>query len=240
MGGSAVLIWGAADPDRLAQRGFFARLLRRREPKEVELFGGRRLTELPADRVQALVPELKSYVRRQVGSPWAATQSMLDYLDIAFEVLVRGQREGDSPRQWYVQLDFGGCGGMAEISSAVAAHWARRWYADEHERIAAILQPSGFVPSRSAGAADELTFLPVGELGYAAFQSEGYSEDDDSPARHFELDSAAIEGNEENAEALLRALEESWVELMSDGRCHCQLCDPGLDLGLLQGLPLGK
>lgn len=235
MGGSAFLIWGTADIERFAKGGFFARFFGGGVPRETSIGANRYLTELPARSVQALVPEFKSYIRRKVGSPWPATKSILEYLDIAFRVYARGEREHDGPTRWYVQLSFGGCAGMAEISSEVAAHWAARWHAEERERIASILTPAGFSPSHHNDAHDDLTFLPVGEAGYAAFKKEGYSEGD-VPPTHFDLDMAAVEGNEENAEALLRSLEASWVEFMSDGRCHCQFCDPRFEDGRLEEL----
>jgi hypothetical protein len=238
MGGSAVLIRGTADVERLGRRGLLASLLGRGAPREMDLGKNRTLIELPSRNVRALIPAFKSYVRRAADSPWSATTSILSYIDIAFRVYVRGERDGDSPPAWYVQLSFGGCAGMAETSSEVAEHWATKWCADELEQIAALLAPNGFVPSRVDGTTEGPTFLSLGDLGYASFQKNGYSVDADTPATYFEIDAAAVEGNEESAENLLRVLERDWVRYMADGRCHCQLCDPGFDHAILADLPL--
>jgi hypothetical protein len=238
MGGTAVLIRGTADVERLGRRGVLGSLFGGGGPSEVDLGGNRKLVELPSRNVRALVPAFKSYVRRTAGSPWSATTSILNYLDIAFNLYVRGERDGASPPAWYVQLSFGGCAGMAETSSEVAAHWATKWCLDELEQIAALVKPGGFVPSRVDGATDGPTFLPVGDLGYASFQRNGYSGDAETPATHFAIDAASIEGNEESAEDLLRVLERGWVRYMAGGRCHCQLCDPGFDHAVLADLPL--
>lgn len=238
MGGNALLVWGTADVERLARRGALARLFGHGAPREVDIGSGRTLVELSPRGVRALAPAFKSYVRRTASPPWAATSSVVSYLDIAFELFVRGERQGATAPAWYVQLSFGGCAGMAETSSEVAAHWANKWWADERELIAGLLAPRGFTPTHVTGTGGELTFLPLGDLGYASFRKEGYRFDAETPPTHFEIDASVAEGNEEGAERLSRILEKDWAPYMADGRCHCQLCDPGFDHAILSDLPL--
>jgi hypothetical protein len=240
MGGTAVLIRGSADVERLARRGILDRLFGRGRPSEVDLGGNRKLIDLPSRSARPLVPAFTSYIRRAASPPWPATSSILSYLDIALEVYVQGERNGAAPPVWYVGLRFGGCAGMAETSSEVAAHWAARWCADERDRIASLLTPVGFTPSGVVDAGDDLTFLPLGDLGYASFKKDGYAIGGDTPVTHFEIDAAVTEVNEGGAEDLMRILEGDWVRYMADGRCHCQLCDPGFDHAILNELPLDQ
>jgi hypothetical protein len=227
-----------ADVERLARRGPLDRLFGRGGLRETDLGRGRRLIELSPRSARPLVPAFKSYVRRAVGTAWPSTTSILGYLDIAFELFIRGEREGEYPAEWYVQLSFGGCAGLAETSSEVAAHWASKWWAAERETIASLLVPRGFTPTRVTKTGDELTFLPVNDLGYVSFLKDGYAVDAETPPTHFELDASVDEIDEEGANELRRALERDWVGYMADGRCHCQLCDPAFDQAILANLPL--
>jgi hypothetical protein len=229
MGGSAVLIKGVADVERLQTRGLLARWLGRKNSREFQLGRDRRLVDLPSKNVSALGPEFKAYLRRKLPTPWPSSKAMLSYLDIALKVFVRGETHGDSAREWYIQLSFGGCAGMAQTSSEVAAHWAALWYAEESDHIARTLQGKGFTPTLLDGTGEELTFLPLGPYGYVSFLKAGYSLDPDEPTTHFELDAAVTDRNDDEAQPLLAALESGWVAFMSDSRCHCQLCDPGFD-----------
>ena len=238
MGGTAILLRGTPDADRLARRGLLARIFRTGGLREAQLGPNRTLLELPSDNVKAVVPAFESYIRRKVGTPWPATKSVLDYLDFAISLYVRGEREGDATAEWYVQLTFSGCAGQAETSAELAAHWATRWWADERAEITRLLAAGGFSATHLDDPDDEVTFLPLGSLGYASFRKAGFWVDDEAPPTHFEIDTAVAEELDDDGEALVEALEGQWVSLMSDGRCHCQLCDPGFDHARLTSLPL--
>lgn len=231
---SGILIWGTVDPKLTGRRGFFARLSGRgQEPRVVDLGRDRRLIDLATDGVQPLVPEFKKYILRRIGQPWPATQAILKYLDIATTVNLRGESEGDAPPILYVQLTFRERAGMTTISSAVAAHWASGWFGEERERITSILGRGGFTPTRASEPEGELTFLPMGDLGYAAFRAAAQDDAEEDESGPFRLD-AAITEDDAQAEQLLRGLTEKWTSFMADGRCHCQFCDPGFDQARLR------
>ena len=172
--------------------------------------------EFPADAIALpLIGDFMTFVRKKLESKSAASQVVLEYMDLARpEIYLRGERgPGETKENWYVQVSFRGCAGMAETSAHVAAHWACLWYAAERARIrASILSPIGFAASEDAGSCAEDAFVPTREHGYAEF-TDGM----------FEVDASFLESMDD-PEALLKQLQERYGPEFADGKCHCDLC----------------
>jgi hypothetical protein len=231
MGGSAILIHGDIDARRLVRPpGFLARLLGR--PGVPQALGAE-FIELPGEDLKVLAGAFADYLRARMPVPTPSTRPVFDYLrDVGTKVDLRGEKRG-SGYDWYVQLYFSGCAGMAEISAEVAAHWAMRWYADEGGRIEAdILGPRGFTAATVELAADPAVFLPVGSGGYAHYPVEPERPDD---RRGFSIDGAATEWDEAEARRVQAWLEAHGAALVRQAGCHCQLCAPGFDAGSIPG-----
>lgn len=247
MGGSALLIYGTVSDEllqpRTAPRSMLGRLFgwsATSTPQWRPLGRQRRMMELPADGVKALAREFLAHVTARFAPPWTATASVIDYLALdVTTVYLRGDQEGESTPEWYVQLAFSGCAGTAEVSSELATHWAERWYEAERDHIAsAILRPNGFEPSgRVLSIAASTMFVPMGTAGYAAFSPAGREVDDDAAlveSRYFDIDAAALETLDEDAlPNAMRQLDEQLPPLLPDRGCCCQWCSPTLDVDAL-------
>jgi acyl carrier protein len=162
------------------------------------------MMDLPANDLKALGREFHSFVAARFQPPWKATASVLEYfaLDV-ITVYLRGDQEGEAPPEWYVQLTFSGCAGMADVSSELATHWAERWYEADSERIAnTLLRPHGFEPSgRTLGVGSGTLFVPIGAGGYATFSPTPREVDDDAEraeSRYFEVDESVLETLDES------------------------------------------
>lgn len=232
MGGTAILIHGDIHPRRLEQpRGFISRLLGRPETRK-ELPEG--FVDLPSKDLRILADDFAAFLKARLPKPTASTQVVLDYLDTAKpNVYLRGDQDAQETRTWYVQLGFSGCAGMAEASAQVAAHWAMLWYAGERPRIdSQLLSPAGFTAASVELIAEPAAFLPVGSGGYASYPV--------SPAQpetggEFEIDAAAAESDEAEAERVQGWLASNGVAMVRQNGCHCQLCAPGFDPARIPG-----
>jgi len=232
MGGTAILIYGDIDPRRLEQpRGFFSRLLGRPEVRR-ELPEG--LVDLPSKDLKVLADDFAAFLEARLPNPSTSSQAVLDYLDIAkASVYLRGEKDVEGGRTWYVQLSFGSCAGMAEISAEVAAHWAMLWYASERQRInSELLQPAGFIAATFELIAEPAAFLPVGSGGYANYQ---FGPDYPESRRYFSMDAAAEESYETESDRIHGWLESHGVAMVRNGGCHCQLCAPDFDPASIPG-----
>ena len=190
--------------------------------------------DLPGEAFQPFYDAFNEWVHERLGEPWPASRVVLDYLDGPYtEISVRGIRGAQQPEtdaEWYLQLLFSGCAGQAEVSSRVAAHWAKQWYAAEGQEVAeSFLKPNGFIVEGVAPdfADEQLAFYPLGECGYALYQenpSPWFDDDGKEYELHFEVDDAALETCSDVSDAL-RRLETDHAGKMADGSCHCQLCE---------------
>jgi hypothetical protein len=232
MGGTAILIHGDIEPKRHEQpRGFLSRLFGRREERK-ELPG--EMIELPSKDLKVLAEDFALFLKARMPNPSASSRAVLDYLDVVgANVYLRGEKNPDGRGNWYVQLNFGSCAGMAEISAEVAAHWAMLWYASERQRIdSEVLQPAGFTAVSVELIAEPAAFLPVGSGGYASYQADSdYPEE----RRYFSMDAAAAESDETEADRIHCWLESHGAAMVRESGCHCQLCAPGFDPASIPG-----
>lgn len=241
MGGQAYLIWGTIDEERLkpvrAERSLLDRLLGRerfRSRSEVELPDGTKLIELPVGDLEQLTDGFAEFLERRISRPWPATESFFDYLaEDVLSINLRGEQGPDKTApDWYVQITFSGCAGMAEVSAALGSHWTEIWFKENTERISErYLEPFGFLSVEDQATTDNPPiFLPVGRLGYAQYNGEVEMDPECPGSRFFELDAAATEALElDGSIARLRELDEKFGPLISDGQCRCQLCAPEFD-----------
>ncbi|MCC7147111.1 MAG: hypothetical protein IT443_11755 [Phycisphaeraceae bacterium] len=194
--------------------------------------GNRVFVEVPPAELNRLPEEFLLFLNKRIGDPWPATRFVLDYLqDFPIVVYVRGERNAAAANtEWYVQLTFSGCAGMAEISAMAAWHWAHIWFTDNRVDLAERrLVPYGFTPfQEQAQEGNDVALLPTPDRGYALF-SPCIESDDAESARLFDIDAAFTEALPDNGEAYLADLRANHGALMSDGRCRCQICSPGFD-----------
>jgi len=206
--------------------------------------------ELPVDRrlQKALRASFARFLDEEIPEPWVATRILRkNYLrPISFAIYLRGQRDKpNQPYYHYVQLSFSGCAGMADTSSALAAHWAEVWCKKRTEFIETeLLRPYQLEPTENPALVlePEETFIPAGEYGYASFVPAKYrakqDADDERPVCFFMVDACWHEahyaglGDGANIDFefdVVNTLNREYAELMSDGRCRCQLCMPEFD-----------
>jgi hypothetical protein len=191
-----------------------------------ELPNGDRFFDVPPGALRdALVADLRTWLRARMPRPSAGTAVVLDYItQIEPNVYVRGlQKSGQPAPEFYVQVTFSGCAGQAETSARAAAHWTSFWYASEHARIAsAFFTPYGFTPAAlERGEEEEMRFLPAGQYGYLEYDVPG-PRDADQPA--FEVDVSVAEAYEHDP--VLERLDAAFAPYMSEARCRCQICEP--------------
>ena len=243
MGGSALMIYGTISErvlePRPAPRSFMDRLFGRPQsaPQWRSLGANRQLITVPVDGLDTLGSEFRDHVVARFEQPWAATKAIIDYLGIdVTTVYLRGDREGDQQPEWYVQLTFSGCAGMADTAAELCAHWAERWVREDRDRITTeILRPIGFEPNgRTVPTGDTMVFVPIGEAGYAIYRPEPddiEDELDDDTSRYFEVDASAYD-HLDQAEVVdaMRRLDEHVRPLIPSGGCCCQWCSPTLDV----------
>ena len=232
MGGTGLLIYGTVSPERLAPkplpRTVLDRLLGRTRhagPKVTPLGRGE-LTQVDATELAPLIERYRAYLARRLPEPHEATRQILEYLELDNipSLYVRGGGDPDSEVRWYVQLGFSGCAGMAEVSAAVACHWAAAWIRQEMTPVQReVLTPFGFEADLGQTIEDPDRFLPVATLGYLRYVLPQERALGDGL---FEIDHAVVE-SDEDAEARLAERSSGYDRLLADGRCRCQLCDPG-------------
>lgn len=189
-----------------------------------------RFATLDAEPLAVLGVMFREYLWERVpeAEEWDSTSSVFEYLAMdVVEVMLGGAQPDDVPRmEWTIEMLFNGCGGMAEVSSLLAAHWAEIWFQDQRKAIARdVLSPFGFSLSEEQAEFEWPPFVPVGGGSYAVYRPERMLEEGDSP---FELN-VALADSLEDTDRLLAALTAEYGERVQDGRCHCQLCMPGWD-----------
>jgi hypothetical protein len=230
MGGTGLLIYGTLSPERLAPRPLPRTLLdrmlgRTREtgPRVTPMWK-RELIDLDAGELVPLTARFRAYLARKLPEPTDATRQVLDYLELDNipSLYLRGKREAAEP-EWYTQLGFSGCGGMAEVSALVACHWAAAWVGEELPALEReIFAPFGFNPTAGQTFGWPDRFLPVAQFGYLRYVPRDERNDDGVA---LEADYAAMDGDEE-AEARLADVAGRHAGVLADGRCRCQLCAP--------------
>jgi len=237
VGGNAYMIFGSLDQRHLEQKPvkktIIDRLLGRQryvKPKESKM-GNTTMFEVPAKELDPLKKEFFTFLQKAMPTPWGATTGTLEYLGLdIMKIYMRGDRAaGSSDINWYLQLTFSGCAGLAQVSSDVAAHWAEIWYKAEKNKIQERLRQFGFYPEEhppDEGPAP--LFFPLPEGGYADYSSElqemYFNEHEYS--FHFSFDSAIEEAEPDQGLSILQRLETDYTSLMADGKCRCQLCSP--------------
>jgi hypothetical protein len=251
MGGTAFLIWGKLSEPRLkpipVERTFLDRIMGRQrfeKPNVTNLGDGRRIIDFPATKYQVLADDFREFLTNRISDPWPATQAFLNYLkDDVLSIYVRGEQNPElSAPDYYIQITFSGCAGMAEISAELGSHWAAIYYRETHERIKdRHLNHFGFVPDDARmGTVHKPQFLPLGRLGYAMYSGGDPAETDTEweGSRLFEMDASVTDTFFEQGDlSTLSDLDNRFGPLMKDGKCRCQLCMPGLDPSSLGELP---
>ena len=243
MGGSALLIYGRVAEELLKERprprSLADRLLGRRpvaKPEWMQVGKSQRMIDLPADAFAPIGKAFREHVATRFQPRWTATESVIGYLDLGItEVYLRGDREGDGEPEWYVQVSFSGCAGMAEVSSELAAHWADRWFRSEGDRITEnLLRPHGFEPNgRTQAIGSGEPFVPMGVAGYAIYHAEPREADPDLPmeSRYFDIDFSAVDTlSEDERGDVMQKLDAELPPLLPRGPCCCQWCAPELDV----------
>ena len=243
MGGSALLIFGNVNGQVLepkpAPRSITDRLFGRTRaviPEWIPLGANRKMITVPSPGLDTLGGEFRDHVATRFTEPWAATRSIIDYLRLDITtVYLRSDREDDKPPEWYVQLMFSGCAGMAQTASELCSHWAERWFREQRDRITTqILQPNGFEPNgRTEPGGVTSVFVPIGPAGYALYTETppADGELDHGDSRYFEVDASASDDLEEDETAdAMRTLDERVRPLIPSGQCCCQWCAPALDV----------
>ena len=250
MGGSALLIYGTPSPEllkpRAAPRSMLSRLFSKPSATEVKEHqlgsSGHALITVPCEPLAALADEFRAFVAQAFPKPWSATEYIKDYLADrrTITIYLRGDRAGDAPPTWYVQVSFSAAAGMCDTSAEVAAHWADIWYRQRGAELAARhLLPFGFTPDHADGPPQTAWFVPIGPLGYALF----YADDDPlaDEARHFELDHAVVETFEDNdLTTEWREMAEALKDVRTARRCLCQFCAPELDQARFESLAITR
>ena len=250
MGGSAVLIYGTPSPDlltpRAANRSFADRLLGRRPqsgPRETPIGGDRVLLEIPSGPLRPLADDFREFVAKAFDEPWPATAAVRDYLAMdVVSIHVRGERNASEAPNWYVQVTFSACAGMADTSAEVAAHWAEIWYQRAGDALASrYFLPFGFTPERTETTGPPKLFLPIGRIGYALFQRADAEAASDPEVRNFQLDWAVLETLEDvDLTRDWQELDEALSDVRAAGVCLCQFCAPALDLSRFDRLSMAK
>ncbi len=248
MGGTAFLIWGAIEESILKQesqkQSLFDRILRRNPGpslQRMEMGPGHIFYDLPSPELNKLKGDFLDFLNNIAPSLWKPTNYVRDYIkQNAFETYLRGeQNPPESEIEWYIQISFPDCAGLAAVSAEVGAHWADIWFSRNKERISQeYLIPFGFTPSSYQKPFNQFPmFLPLGKLGYGLYMGDepiDLEEDSNRPTR-FELDEGLIEELEiRRTLPDLKALELDLSEHMTDGKCKCQLCSPDFDQSLLE------
>lgn len=246
MGGTAFLIWGTVQESLLKQesrkQSLFDRILRRKPGpslQRMEMGPGHVFYDLPSPDFNKLKSDFLDFLNNAAPHPWTSSVYVLDYIkQNAFETYLRGEQNApESEIEWYIQISFPDCAGLAAVSAEVGAHWADIWFSRNKDRISQeYLIPFGFTPSRDQKPFNQNpVFLPLGRLGYGLYMGDepiDLEEDLNRPTR-FELDEGLIEELEIRRELPdLKSLELDLAEQMTDGKCKCQLCSPDFDQSL--------
>jgi hypothetical protein len=249
MGGSALLIYGTPSADLLtprpAPRSLVDRVRGRHPvsgPTETPMGQDRVLLEIACEPLRPLADEFRAFVNAAFEQPWAATQNVREYLGLdVISSYLRGDRIGQQPAEWYFQLTFSACAGMADSSADVAAHWADIWYRRSSSHLAdKYFLPFGFTPGRVDLTGHDNLFVPLGAGGYAEFRrGDEAGFDGPNQSRFFSLDASVLEPLEgEDLTAEWRELDDALRDVRAVGACRCQLCAPSLDLARFDSLAI--
>ncbi len=251
MGGSALLIHGTPSADLLTPRpvarSLTDRMLGRHPvsgPTETPIGRDRVMLEIPSGPLRPVADHFRAFVKRAFDTPWPSTTNALDYL--ALDVItpyLRGDRNGKEEPDWYFQLTFSACAGMADVSAEVGSHWAEIWYRTSADELAAnYFLPFGFTPDRLDATGPPKRFVPLDALGYALMRDDAETADSEpNGSRYFEIDYSAREtlGDVD--------LTDEWKELdealsgdRAAGKCLCQLCAPAQDVSRFGELSIVK
>jgi hypothetical protein len=213
-------IWGTVSEDRLAKT-----------PPTCRDDEDGSYASLGANELESLGLRYREYLWDEISEEdqWDSTASVMDYLamDVVSVSIGGFQPMGAPSHEWAIEILFNGCGGMSEVSSLLAAHWAQIWY---QKNRAAIdnndLIPFGFVPTEEQPQFDWLPFIPIGGGSYAAYEPDRRVDDDDSP---FQLNCSLAMSLDDDPSQLLADLAKHYGKLIEDGQCRCQLCMPNWD-----------
>jgi len=235
MGGSAYVIYGTVDESVLkpmpAQKTLFDRILGRQRfkgPKETS-HGNMKIIDLPLGRLDDLKYSFMKYLKNHLVPISEASKNVLEYLALdVMHIYFRGQKRAqDEATEWYIQLTFSGCAGMAETSASLAAHWVRLWYLKNRSELQKeIFSVSGFFPIETEDDDELEAFLPLPQGGYARYHEDPQEMyiNDEEVSFHFEIDDSFLEAHADGGVELLNQIESEYLSVMADGRCRCQLC----------------
>jgi len=186
------------------------------------------LITIPAHNLKlSVMKAFRGYLDKKILSPSEATECFLYYLDVAFEVYFRGEQESVGAEiDWYVQISFSSCAGLADTSADLGYHWVHMWLQSELNEVnESIFQPAGFIPNMKLECFDENPlFIPLCDwIGYAK-----YTRTDESPKEYpdVEIDGGHLEGLGEDGQEFLETLEKKCALIFADNQCRCQLCMP--------------
>jgi hypothetical protein len=176
---------------------------------------------------EQIVHAFQRFLALRICNPWHATKTFLEYLQSGTtRVYLRGEKSHEKDdTNWYVQLSFSGCGGMAETSAELAYHWAELWVQHDIQRINdTILQPEGFTAYRQLQRVDDpISFVPVGTPEYSVYAAVSLRSDEQ---KEFDVDASVLEIQEDLGDGFLAKIREQLSGMMADGNCRCQLCMP--------------
>ena len=251
MGGSAFLVHGSPSAEllaaRAAPRSLGDRVLGRHPvagPTETPIGRDHVMLEMSARPLRPLADHFRAFARSAFDQPWPSTKTVLDYL--AMDVVttyLRGDRTGAGASNWYFQLTFSACAGMADVSAEVAAHWAAIWYRRSADELASkYFLPFGFTPQSADSTGPATRFVPLGEMGYALIRDAPEAADPEAnESRYFEIDYSAREtfGDVDLAREW-RELDEALSDVRAAGACLCQFCAPAQDLSRFDRLSIVK
>ena len=211
MGGTATIIKGKV-ADHLLQ-----------STTEVELGGGRFMTEAPSKVFAHIPKEFKSFLYRAMPHPWQSTAWFFDYLSLpALSLFLRGERAArNEPVDWYIQLSFTGCAGVAGIAAELGNHWLGKWIESEGLKIQeTLLAPYGFESDLSQVEAAAGVFIPFEGLGYGQRISDAEVDPDWEGSKYFEFD-CVYDPDFIDAKIMkkLRLIDDNFRHLGAEGRC---------------------
>ena len=190
--------------------------------------------------------EFRQYIWDRIpeSEQWQSTSDFMEYLalDVVELQLLGFIANEETEADWSLDMFFSSCGGMAEVSAQLAAHWARIWLLNQASKIKESLAPFGFAPEtrctyiETADIESPPTrfpsrmqpcprFVPIADSSYASYRSSRGNADNDS---RFDLNSALVERIEDTQD-LLAELEHHYGAALAEGKCLCQLCAPEID-----------
>ena len=234
----------------IAIRGNVQPSLRTERPPQVWHDDDRSHYAIDTRPLQLLQIEFLEYIWERIpeSAEWDSTSTFLEYLSMdVLEVRLLGCQPTvvDDP-SWRLDFLFSSCGGMAEESSRLAAHWASIWFQQRRPEVCReVLLPFGFSPLESVpsfiGVPDiDLIpiqdhsctikcpqFAPIPGASYATFDPQRRSNEVDSS---FQINLALADSLGDGCDQLLADVEASYGEALSTGKCLCQLCSPSVCL----------